>query len=58
MKSYNELYNELSRKLAFLQFKLEETELTYEEKILTEIELQETEYSLARLSDAWFYDEI
>lgn len=58
MKSYNELYNELSRKLAFLQFKLEETELTYEEKILTEIELKETEYSLAKLSDAWFYDEI
>ena len=58
MKSYNELYNELSRKLAFLQFKLEETELTYEEKILTEMELQETQYSLAKLSDAWFYDEI
>lgn len=58
MKSYNELYNELSRKLAFLQFKLEETELTDEEKMIIEIEKQETEYSLARLSDAWFYDEI
>ena len=58
MKSYNELYNELSRKLAFLQFKLEETELTDEEKMIIEIEKQETEYSLAKLSDAWFYDEI
>ena len=58
MKSYNELYNELSRKLAFLQFKLEETKLTDEEKMIIEIEIQETEYSLARLSDAWFYDEI
>ena len=58
MKSYNELYNELSRKLAFLQFKLEETKLTDEEKMIIEIEMQEIQYSLAKLSDAWFYDEI
>ena len=58
MKNYNELYNELNRKLAFLQYKLEETELTYEEKTLTEIEIQEVQYSLSSLTDAWLFDEI
>lgn len=58
MKTYNELYNELNRKLAFLQYKLEEAELTYEEKVLTEIEIQEVQYSLASLTDAWLFDEI
>lgn len=58
MKTYNELYNELNRKLAVLQYKLEEVELTYEEKVLTEIEIQEVQYSLASLTDAWLFDEI
>jgi hypothetical protein len=58
MKTYNELYNELNRKLAFLQYKLEEAQLTDEEKILTEIEIKEVQYSLASLSDAWLFDEI
>ena len=58
MKTYNELYNELNRKLAFLQYKLEEAQLTYEEKVLTEIEIQEVQYSLASLTDAWLFDEI
>lgn len=58
MKTYNELYNELNRKLAVLQYKLEEVELTYEEKVLTEIEIQEVQHSLASLSDAWLFDEI
>lgn len=58
MKTYNELYNDLNRKLAFLQYKLEEAELSYEEKTLTEIEIQEVQYSLASLTDAWLFDEI
>jgi hypothetical protein len=58
MKSYNELYNELNRKLAFLQYKLEETQLTDEEKVLTKIEIQEVQCLLASLSDAWLFDEI
>lgn len=58
MKTYNELYNELNRKLAFLQYKLEEAQLTNEEKVLTEIEIQEVQYSLASLTDAWLFDEI
>jgi hypothetical protein len=58
MKTYNELYNDLNRKLAFLQYKLEEAELTYEEKVLTEIEIQEVQHSLASLTDAWLFDEI
>ena len=58
MKTYNELYNELNGKLAFLQYKLEEVELTDEEKILTETEIQEVQHSLASLSDAWLFDEI
>ena len=58
MKSYNEIYNELNRKLAFLQYKLEEAQLTEEEKVLTETEIQEVQHSLASLSDAWLFDEI
>lgn len=58
MKTYNELYNELNGKLALLQYKLEEVELTCEEKILIETELQEVQHSLASLSDAWLFDEI
>lgn len=58
MKTYNELYNELNRKLAFLQYKLEETQLTDEEKVLTKIEIQEVQCLLVSLTDAWLFDEI